>query len=526
MRARDLKRQKSLISGAVILSLGGLLSKALGALYRIPLTNLLGPEGIGLYHLVFPVYSLLLSASSSGVPTALSRLISERLSLNDYKGARCAFRVAYILIGGAGLALSLLLFFFADRVAQLQGTPLIAEGYRMIAPSVFFTSQISVIRGYFQGRMNMVPTALSQVVEQVAKILFTVGVAVNFLPDVAKAVSFSILAVTVSELAALLTLIFLYIIGKKKRKADLQSQGEKPGAFRFAALLLEASLPIAIGSAMLPLSGIIDSLLVINIMGRYYGGNVVGVYGLLNGPVNSIIGLPAIVTGAIAAAAVPAISSGKEANGKVGLALKLTFLIAMPCALGLLVFSQQVISLLYPTLSTEDAGLAALLLQVGSVSVPFLALLQTSVCVLVAARKGFLGTLNLFVGVLAKLALSFILLQIPSINIFGSAISAAACYLVVAALNLFVIMRHYKFEPSAHVALKPLLCSTVAIAFAFGAQKLFEVFLGQNLSLALSIALSLLVYAFACLKLEVLSGSEIGLLSLPRKVKGDDPTGV
>ena len=244
-----------------------------------------------------------------------------------------------------------------------------------------------------------------------------------------------------------------------------------------------------------------------------------GVYGLLNGPVNSIIGLPAIVTGAIAAAAVPAISSGKEANGKVGLALKLTFLIAMPCALGLLVFSQQVISLLYPTLSTEDAGLAALLLQVGSVSVPFLALLQTSVCVLVAARKGFLGTLNLFVGVLAKLALSFILLQIPSINIFGSAISAAACYLVVAALNLFVIMRHYKFEPSAHVALKPLLCSTVAIAFAFGAQKLFEVFLGQNLSLALSIALSLLVYAFACLKLEVLSGSEIGLLSLPRKVK-------
>jgi stage V sporulation protein B len=152
--------------------------------------------------------------------------------------------------------------------------------------------------------------------------------------------------------------------------------------------------------------------------------------------------------------------------------------------------------------------------------------MQTSVCVLVAARKGFLGTLNLFVGVLAKLALSFILLQIPSINIFGSAISAAACYLVVAALNLFVIMRHYKFEPSAHVALKPLLCSTVAIAFAFGAQKLFEVFLGQNLSLALSIALSLPVYAFACLKLEVLSGSEIGLLSLPRKVKGDDPTGV
>lgn len=523
-----MKRGKSIITGAAVLSVGGLLSKALGALYRIPLTNYLGPEGIGLYHLVFPVYALLLSASSSGVPTALSRLISERLGAGDEKGARGAFKSAYMVIGGAGLVFSLLLFFFAEKIARLQGVPRIADGYRMIAPSVFFTSQIAVIRGYFQGRMNMVPTALSQVVEQAVKILFTIGVAVNFLPDVAKAVTFSILAVSVSELAALSALLFLYLFDKGRRKAPAAPSGsgkERKATLKWAAALLEASLPIAIGSAMLPLSGIVDGLLVINILGKYYSGNVVGVYGLLNGPVNSIISLPAIVTGSVAVAAVPAIAAGEEGKSKVALALKLTFLIALPCALGIIAFSQQIINLLYPTLSPEDAGLASLLLQASSASVVFLALLQTSICALVAARKSILGTLNLLIAVGVKVGLSFTLLHIPSINIFGSAISAAACYLVASALNFLVLVRHYKLETSAEAALRPLLCSSVAVALAFFSQKLFEAFLGQNLSLALSIALSLPVYAFACLKLEVLSPVELGLLPLLKKVKRDEPTG-
>lgn len=529
MRARDIKRPKNLIAGAAILSAGGLIAKLLGALYRIPLTNLLGAEGIGLYHLVFPVYSLLLSASSSGIPTAVSRLISEKNKSGDSKGANRIFKIAYFSFAAAGLFLSLLLFFLSGALAQLQGSAEAAICYRMIAPAVFFVAQISVLRGYFQGHMDMTPTALSQVAEQSVKILFTLGVAVRFLPDVARAVSASILAVSISELATLSMLLVLYLYRKRKRAATAEEGGKREGALKTMAKVFAVSVPITIGSIILPLSGIIDSLLVMGIMGRYYNGSVMGVYGLLNGPVNSIISLPAVVTGAVAAAAVPAISGGNRegVKKKIELAFKLTLIISIPCAIGLFVFSGEIIRMLYPKLTFEEADLASLLLKTSSASVLFLSLTQTSVCILVAVKKGFTSAFNLLTAVLIKIALSYILLQNPSINIFGSAVSAAMCYFVAAMLNITFIRYYFGHGLiGVQTVTKPFLCSLSAIAFALGCFGLLKLFVPEKLSLVLSIGLSLPLFAFFCLRLEVFSDGEMRFFPfLKRFRRGDLPGG-
>jgi stage V sporulation protein B len=212
-KAKAIKKPGSFVRGAAVLSIGGIITKLCGAIYRIPLTNALGSAGMGMYQLVFPFYTLLLAASSAGIPSAISRLIAERLKMNDEKGAKKIFHTALAALSLAGLALSLAMYFTAENIAAFQGNIAAADSYRLIAPAIFLVSVISVIRGYFQGRLVMLPTALSQIVEQGVKIVFTLTVAVAFLPDVLKAVGFAVLGVTVSEAAALLFLILFFFHG-------------------------------------------------------------------------------------------------------------------------------------------------------------------------------------------------------------------------------------------------------------------------------------------------------------------------
>lgn len=163
-------KKKGFIFGAVIVALGGFLSKLIGAFYRIPLTNLLGGEGIGLYQLIFPVYCILLDFSSVGVPTALSKLIAERRARGEEEEGTHLLQASFRLLLLLGVTGSIALFCFSDLLANAQGNPLAAPSYRALAPAVFFVSAISCFRGYFQGKSRMFPTASSQVIEQVVKL--------------------------------------------------------------------------------------------------------------------------------------------------------------------------------------------------------------------------------------------------------------------------------------------------------------------------------------------------------------------
>ena len=189
------KTGQSFLAGAVIISLGGFISKLLGAVYRIPLTNVLGGEGMGIYQMVYPLYCILLTVSASGIPTGISRLISSG------KGAG-AERRAFRLYGVVGLIGALVMFTLSTPLAAIQDEPAIALCCKLLSPSVFFVSLLSVVRGYFQGRGNMFPTAATEVLEQVVKVAVGVALAYAFRDNMPLAVASSLLALTSSVVFA------------------------------------------------------------------------------------------------------------------------------------------------------------------------------------------------------------------------------------------------------------------------------------------------------------------------------------
>ncbi len=221
------RRGRGLLAGTVILAAAGLLCKVIGAAYRIPLTNLLGAEGIGLYQLVFPFYILLLNLSSTGFPSALSTLTAERLAAGDDRGADAVFFAGLRILLIAGGAFTLLALIFAPAVAGLLGNPAAAPAIRLIAPSVLFVGGIAAVRGSFQGRMNMVPTALSQLIEQLVKAAWALAAAALLMPDVQAAVNAVILGVSVSELCALTFLALCALrASRKRRRAEREAAAD------------------------------------------------------------------------------------------------------------------------------------------------------------------------------------------------------------------------------------------------------------------------------------------------------------
>ena len=166
MQKSNVQKQNGFLKSVFVLSVGGIVAKVLGAIYRIPLTNLVGSYGMGLYQLVFPLFSLLLTISTAGIPVAVSKLVAEKVALGKVDHAQKVFKTSLAMLALFGFFGSLVLFVFAEKISFLQGNVQAASAYKLIAPSVFFVCIISAYRGYFQGLMQMEPTALSQIVEQ------------------------------------------------------------------------------------------------------------------------------------------------------------------------------------------------------------------------------------------------------------------------------------------------------------------------------------------------------------------------
>lgn len=460
----------ALFRGAIILSLGGIFTKIIGAVYRIPLTNILGAEGIGIYQLVFPLYILLLTISSTGVPSAISRLISEE---QDEKAAKNIFKVALwslIILGGL---LTIVLILLAPLIAKMQGNILVKKSYYAIAPSVFFVAGISVYRGYFQGKLKMAPTALSQIIEQVFKAGFAIMFSILFMPDVLKAVFFTVLSVSISELIALIFLMGYYnFTYRKKGKLLKSNQAGKEdnvkieedvfsnanftqkNSFKIKPVLksiFKISIPVTIAALLLPLSQLIDSVFVVNFLNaQNLNGTLL--YGLLTGPVFSIISLPVVIASSIAAVALPLISRARIKNDyeglnkKIAYSLKFTFLVSIPCALMMFLYSYEISKFLYGGLGFENISILSNLLKICSLSVIFLSLMQVTVSILVALKKVYVAIITLSLAIIFKIILNIILLPIPFLNIYGAAISSMVCYFIAAILNFIFIIANTKHK--------------------------------------------------------------------------------
>lgn len=423
-------KKNTFLRGALIVSAGGIAAKALGALYRIPLTNNLGGEGMGIYQMVFPFYCLLLTLSATGIPAAVARLVA-----SSPARAGGVLRSSLMLFSLIGAASALLMYALAPAMSALQGAPAAASAYRLLSPALFFVAVISCYRGRFQGENNFLPTALSEIVEQAVKI--GCGLAFFAFFSGTRAVPFAFCAVTLSEAAAAL---FLALCARPVRRPLFREGGVR------AASLLFVTLPVTLSAAVLPLSNLLDSILIVRLVGRY-ASDATALYGLYAGGASTIVNLPVSVCYGIAAACVPAVARAKdarEAEEKTCFALMCTLLIALPASLFLFLFPAQVTSFLFRSLPSQESAVLAGLVRASAFSALLLALVQTLASCMAGRGQAKRAALYMGIAAAVKLACECILLPVPRISVYGAAYACIACYLVALLLDLLYSIRERK----------------------------------------------------------------------------------
>lgn len=428
MKTKTKNGKSGFIKSAVTIATGGFIAKLIGALYRIPLTNLIGGKGIGLYQLVYPVYCLLLTVSATGIPSSIAKLVAEKIGKNQ--SPQSVFKTAMKLFLSVGFVGSVLMAVFAPVLANAQGSKSVVAGYYALAPSVLLVSAISVFRGYFQGKNDMLPTALSEITEQLVKVALGLIFAYMYRERIERAVVFLLLAVSVSELFALCLMWLLY-----KRDKPIQPRG---AGVRIKTVL-RLSIPVTLSAILIPVSSLVDSVLAVRFM-RVYAENAVTLYGLFSGGAVTIINLPVSVCYGLAAASIPAVAKAKaEQKGvrkKVFFALGITALVALPAAVGLYLFANPAVKIVFRSLSDNEREILVLLVKSFSISAFTLSCAQTLSACLTAQGKPQYAAFSMAVGVVVKTVCYTLWLKNPSISIFGLARATNLCYLVAFLLNL------------------------------------------------------------------------------------------
>ena len=287
----------------------------------------------------------------------------------------------------------------------------------------------------------MTPTATSQIIEQAVKLLFGLLFAFLLMPNVPFAVAGTAFAITLSEIVALIQLYLLY--RKDLRQNPIKYNVQKTNFFAHSKNIIKTTAPITIIGVMIPISHVIDSFLVVNLLSSYRS-DATSLFGLLSGVVHTIINLPVAICYGIATVAIPAVSGSrteKDSNGNATKTIILTLAIALPSALFVGFFSPFIINLLFGTLLEGQKLIAVNLLRLTSPCILLSALVQTSNAVLIGKGKLYRPILSMAVGILVKTILNVILLKIPQINIYGGAIASIACYFTICLINLIVVYK-------------------------------------------------------------------------------------
>ena len=488
------QKQKNLIGGISLLGLAGIICKLVGVLYRIPLAQDIGADGIGIYQLVFPSYNLLLTISSAGVPVAISRMVSSCLAQNDPRNARRVFRASLMILTGLGIVTSAILAIFSGSFASATGSPQAQTGFLCIAPSLLLVCVMSAFRGIMQGRREMAPTAVSQLIEQVGKVFIALPMANLFyakgqtaIEQAALGAAGALMGTSVAEALALVYMAIRFLLSRKTYNAIPQDESRPAMSYRYLCWhVVLVAVPITIGACIVPLAGTIDSFMLVNIMDKYMAeGEALRYYGVYSALVLTMINVPTGIAMAMSINLVPSVSNGfarqdfdyirrESATG-----LKLASLIGLPCSVGMSMLAEPILSVLYGggKYSAELIHLGGELLSVSALTIWLFTMVQASSGILQGMRRQSIPMWTLLIGVLCKVALNYTLVRIPSVNIHGAPFASLLCYTVSAVPNLIYVCKHAKMK----LSLKDLvLLPGAATAIMAGSVFLMLTLLGQE----------------------------------------------
>ncbi len=424
--------KRSLWRGAFWLSVGALVSKLIGAVYRIFLPRILGDYGVGLFQMAYPLYALLLAISVNGIPTALSKETAEKLSHDEITAAEHLAAWTQVFLAGVGLVVAATLEILAPWVARyVFHEPAATLSIRALAPALVFVASEAGLRGYFQGYQEMAPTALSQILEQITRVAVMFPLAMLWLPrGTAWGAAGATLGAPVGAMAGLL---FLLIARLRKGSIVLT----RPVPWRSMGRLIRVAVPMSLSGLLFPLMFLADSMfvpqrLMKNSLSLH---RATALFGRLSGEAMPLINLTMVVGAALAVSLVPAIAqamAGGEralADRRVNLALHLIWLFALPMSGGLIIMARPLTRILY---GGSGAAHALQILAIGS---SVLAVQQVLGSSLQASGYGWIPVKNLLYGTLVKFSLTWWLTSLPSLGIRGAALGTVAASILTAWMN-------------------------------------------------------------------------------------------
>ncbi len=519
-------RKQSFMKGAAILSASTLLVKLLGLLFSIPLANFISPEGMSHFYIAYNIFGLFLMLSTAGLPVAVSRMVGTATSQGRRREADRVFSVAFWLFFCLGLTGCLIMFFGADQIAVWYGSPEANFAIMALAPTLFFISIESSLRGYFQGRSNMVPTATSQIIEAVTKVIIGVGLAFyiihNFTqePDRWAAVG-AIVGVSISAaLGAIYLVGFKFFQGRHDRR---QNWAEEPPLTTHQQMLINLvrfAVPITIGSCFLSLLDTVDGAILMQRLqdGAGFTQDMADWWNGTIGHARKFFDLPGAFVVPISTSLLPILSGAIAAKDKrqvdriSSTALRVTLLIGVPSSVGMAIFSQPICQLLLYN-QPEVAQEAAPLLTMLSIAIAFSGLLFTTNAILQSFGRATRPVVDMAVGGVIKIVLSYVLIGIPEVAAMGSAISTVVSYVVMVTLNVFAIRGSLPHMDSVARTALPLVVSAVVMGgVSYGVYWLLIQMVSPRLAVLPAILVAIVVYALCVVFFKGVSYDDVAML--------------
>ncbi len=565
-------RRQSFVLSAIILTLGGFFAKAIGAIYKIPLTNILGSSGMGVYYLIFPIYSLVIAFCSSGISVALSTEVAKCRKIHHRYNEQKLLRVSLIFTFIISVVISIIIVLLSSLLAEMQGNMNAKAGYIAIAPAIILSSLIATVRGYFQGIENMVPTTVSMVIEQIVKL--TIGLILAHklcIYGIEYAVLGAILGVTISEVIALIIIVINFLSYKGQldynyrnkfyknkskisvsgviketrhnlKKCNMSSNRTLSKIYicnskniRYSTKvaikkLMSVALPCTFSSILIPISTMLDSFMIINLLVSSGYSLVIStsLYGIWGGIIQALISLPTIIVSAISTAIVPALSGlvvrndTNEIRNKIAFYIKLTLVLSLAMFIIFYVFAEDMLKFLYgDALRTDiidEFYYATKMLKISSLTIIYYAFLQTFTAILQTIGKSHVPFFAMLVSLLIRTGLLYALVSITSINIFGVVI-ANILFLGISDIILAVcIVKKVNIEYNFYLhLLKPIIIAVLIMLAIEFAKFAFENTLNYFVMAVILGAFALMIYGFFVYFGKVFTPKELEQFKFKRK---------
>ncbi len=503
------KSSNFLVQGS-ILAIASIISRIIGLIYRVPLNAIIGDEGMGYYSNAYSIYNLGLIISSYSLPLAVSKLVAARSIKKEYKNSYRIFICALSFAVIVGLVVSLIIYFGAEFFAiTIFKTPRSAIPLKVLAPTIFVFAIMGVLRGFYQGKNTMIPTSISQLLEQIVNAVVSV-VAASILMNrysvsediAAYGAAGGTLGTLIGTLVALIFLGFIFALYKPVLDKQLRRDKDenKETMNEILPILLITIIPVVLGQTVYQLSSVIDGSLFGHIMeSKGFDEDIrAKLYGIYTNKYNLLINVPVSIASAMAVAIIPSIVASKtkgymhEVKQKVHSAVKFNMLIAIPSSVGMAVLASPILQLLFG----DSRELPANLIRYGSIAIIFYALSTITNAILQGINQMRLPVIHSTISLGVHVVIVFVLLKFTNLDTYALVIGNVTFALLVCILNWISVAKYLNYKQEViKTFLIPLACSLVMGVFTFLSYKgVYELINRNSIATIISLLVSVLIY--------------------------------